>query len=297
MSSLQTGFLSNLKLICGDDTEFLVHKLVLCSQSDFFHKACSIDMKASYIDTLDDSNRTNPEQEKHEGVIRASEDSSLITSLLHFCYSGDYQVPEDPLFVAGIGHKALHHAMVYVAADKYGVPALMDFATVRFKEDLSTFMNDRADSSPLYIAPSLFKDNEHREQDVAQLFDAISYIYEHTTSNRRIHQRIRQLAVQIPWHHKLLERYENAWANLLEKAPEYAVDLTARLSKDLVAHESHHHLREHSKEYACHTCDAVFSVSKTHRENEGWCPSCGSHFRNLELCETTMPRVARSEQW
>lgn len=43
--ALQTGFMSDLKLISGDGKLFDVHKLVLCTQSDFFMAACTVDMK------------------------------------------------------------------------------------------------------------------------------------------------------------------------------------------------------------------------------------------------------------
>lgn len=47
--------MSDLKLICGDGVEFDVHKVVICSQSDFFDKACTVDMKARQLILVNDA--------------------------------------------------------------------------------------------------------------------------------------------------------------------------------------------------------------------------------------------------
>lgn len=43
---LDTGKYTDLKLVCGE-MELKVHRAVVCTQSDFFDKACSSDFKVS----------------------------------------------------------------------------------------------------------------------------------------------------------------------------------------------------------------------------------------------------------
>jgi len=47
LSSLETGDFSDLKIVSGDGKEFNVHKVVMCTQSQFFRAACTVDMKVS----------------------------------------------------------------------------------------------------------------------------------------------------------------------------------------------------------------------------------------------------------
>lgn len=73
-SVLDTGFCSDVQLICGDKT-FNVHKLILCSRSDFFRNAF---FKAGM-------------EEQRSGTMTLREkEPAIVKAMLEFLYKRDY---------------------------------------------------------------------------------------------------------------------------------------------------------------------------------------------------------------
>ncbi|KAL8927009.1 MAG: hypothetical protein Q9208_002554 [Pyrenodesmia sp. 3 TL-2023] len=144
-----TGKFTDLTLISGGQ-EFKCHKLVLCSQSPFFEKAC-----------------TNGFQESQTSTIHLPDDDPLYLSLmLEFFYTKKYSVDR---------HFDLEHAMdrvtahiaLYTLGDKYEIPALCRFSADEFKTGQSIPQT----VSLLETVPLIYT----RTSEICPLRDAVVY--------------------------------------------------------------------------------------------------------------------------
>ncbi|OJD32285.1 btb poz domain protein [Diplodia corticola] len=80
-----------------------VHKLIVCSQSDFFANAM----------------KDNTFKESHTSLIHLpADDAPAVRAMLQYMYTGTYDMP---VFVGAIDAMLLVHLRVYLLADKYAV--------------------------------------------------------------------------------------------------------------------------------------------------------------------------------
>lgn len=115
-------------VICKDRT-WNVHKLVVCTQSDFFSKACD----GSFVvwmpsDVLMSEYKLTLRQEAQENKITLSDDDSdvidvMLRYLYHFDYSDEIEGGIPPLLLN------LH---LFAIADKYFIEPLQKLATEKF---------------------------------------------------------------------------------------------------------------------------------------------------------------------
>lgn len=224
------------------------------------------------------------EQEKREGIIRISESSDIMQSVLHFCYSGTYEAPADQGIPTAnqsvtaeksLGQQSFHHAQVYEIAVKYGFPSLLDFVVNQWKKDIKSFMQySPTKGAPLpRLRPGLWSSDAARHEDLKILLDAIFHIYEHEDGVWH-HDRIRLLLTEIPWGYKLVFDNKSIWMDFFERTPGYAVDLVARLSLRVTELEDEFKTTKH---YECGLCGSI-QLMDTHcdaEEDEGYCFYCG----------------------
>ncbi|KAF2434943.1 hypothetical protein EJ08DRAFT_722179 [Tothia fuscella] len=112
------GKFSDLTVFCHEDKYFL-HKSVLCTQSEFFAKACDGNFK-----------------EGKTGVIDLSEDDRFaIKAMLEFLYRCDYhyKLPKPEESRISDSEMSLH-VKVYAIADKYFISSLKNPALAKFKK-------------------------------------------------------------------------------------------------------------------------------------------------------------------
>ncbi|KAF2802155.1 uncharacterized protein BDZ99DRAFT_353924, partial [Mytilinidion resinicola] len=98
------GEYSDLKIICNGAT-YKVHRLILCSQINFFERACKGSWRASAIDLSHD-------------------DSYAVGAMIRYAYRDHYGPAEnlDP------EEQVLRHVHVHAIAAKYNIPGLQTMA-------------------------------------------------------------------------------------------------------------------------------------------------------------------------
>ncbi|KAJ4137127.1 hypothetical protein NW768_002707 [Fusarium equiseti] len=96
-------------IIRCEDKEFAVHKLVLCSHSEYFIKQFS----GQWTESVD-------------GIINIADfDVTVVEAMVHFMYHRGYDVPSEQSAMA-------FHATVYQIADKYNMQSMKQHARSRF---------------------------------------------------------------------------------------------------------------------------------------------------------------------
>ncbi|KXT08474.1 hypothetical protein AC579_4432 [Pseudocercospora musae] len=119
---LDTGNFSDLQVTCGD-SQWAVHKAIICTQSDFFN-ACSKNFK-----------------EAEEGVIKMPDDNKhAVDALITYLYKADY---DDELAVKDLAPIVLS-VHVHSIADKYNVTDLAELAAAKVAKRATTEWNTSA---------------------------------------------------------------------------------------------------------------------------------------------------------
>ncbi|KAI7332536.1 hypothetical protein KC315_g4609 [Hortaea werneckii] len=126
------GEYSDLAITCGERT-WKVHRLVLCTQSDYFRKACN-----------------GPFTEAQDRKIDLSDDDvHVLATLLHYLYHFDYD--DEHHFVHG--HDAMtHNICMALIADKYNVQPLLILACEKLKGRVSTHWDTPAFAAAISLA-------------------------------------------------------------------------------------------------------------------------------------------------
>ncbi|KAL0258166.1 hypothetical protein SLS55_007338 [Diplodia seriata] len=101
----------------ADARERLLHKIVLCSQSEFFKLMLAAPMK-----------------ESRESVVHLHEDPELVDSALDFMYLGalTYELPDH----ASPADAAIRILGIYEIANQYMIDALLNATAIRFSDHL-----------------------------------------------------------------------------------------------------------------------------------------------------------------
>ncbi|KAI7152919.1 hypothetical protein KC349_g8698 [Hortaea werneckii] len=126
------GEYSDLAITCGERT-WKVHRLVLCTQSEYFHKACN-----------------GPFTEAQDRKIDLSDDDvHVLATMLHYLYHFDYD--DEHHFVHG--HDAMtHNICMALIADKYNVQPLLILACEKLKGRVSTHWDTPAFAAAISLA-------------------------------------------------------------------------------------------------------------------------------------------------
>lgn len=132
--------------MCGSDT-YLVHKAIVCPQSDFFRAACRPDTfaegKTGVINIPANSGRADA---FYDQPFRAEEfdwdlDVETIGSvklMIHYFYHHDYlgRVTEEFQLYSDKHRKGMlaEHSRMYAMGEKYGIPGLKTLAVANFQK-------------------------------------------------------------------------------------------------------------------------------------------------------------------
>ncbi|KAF4495006.1 hypothetical protein FAGAP_8832 [Fusarium agapanthi] len=103
---------TDFTFVCGA-TQFPVHKVIVCSQSDVFHAAC-----------------TGPFKESSTNEFDLSEFSvDHVTWLIDFLYTGAYETPKDS--------NLDDHIYMFAMGDMYRIEPLAEYAAEKFRVGIS----------------------------------------------------------------------------------------------------------------------------------------------------------------
>jgi len=187
-------------------------------------------------------------QEQSSGVITLHEDLAEVTVLLEFVYTGRFEIPLAKWRTSWLP-VLLFVVKVYVLADKYSIDLLKLEANSQLKTILAVIVDEflHIDECNEVKEEDLWED-ELLEGDVWQqeykfrcphypaqtqyveqiLMPCIRFIYENT------HDRNDALGAticKIEWKPHELSRSWEAWTDLLECVPEYALDYMLKCAK------------------------------------------------------------------
>jgi len=155
-----------------------------------------------------------------------TESSAIIKALLNYCYCtcphDDYEDPDAD--VNGPTYALEHHAELYVAADKYRLLELKDWAE-QCLHDYIGFTNKSL------ISHSSSNEDEHGTHQVdhvwearfRDLSDAVKTLLEHT----REEDPVRSSLLDIEWGRFALGDHCKTWITIVEENPGYAAELMA----------------------------------------------------------------------
>ncbi|OJD32300.1 btb poz-like protein [Diplodia corticola] len=118
---------SDLLIRCNNGDEHRAHRVILCSQSEFFRRACN--PKTGFKEAL-------------SGIIELRhDDPSTVRAMLEFCYTFTYTPPPPPApqqsHQPAEEDRMIFHVHMYAVGDIYAIPALKRLAVQNFERDVS----------------------------------------------------------------------------------------------------------------------------------------------------------------
>jgi hypothetical protein len=218
---------SDVIIVCGGGTDRIpAHRVILMAQSSFFEAAFSVNMKVQHSSQIEHclfTTETDVPQENLEGIIDLPESTAVIRSILSYLYTNEYDAAVPYL---------MHQLEVYVAADKYDIPALKSTAA----RHAVAYLDAAECNFKRMTAPDLGT----MTVSGTALSTVIQYIYSNTLDGGNI---LRQKLVSIVRNSLPAEQTDTeheAWAQLFGAVPSFAVDLLISRPPSL---KSHHKLR------------------------------------------------------
>lgn len=158
-----SGAFSDLVVVCNG-VEYKVHKLVLCSQSDFFNKACGPNFKVSRLQPRllhVACKHTDCQKEGVDGKINLIDDDPLaVDAMLHYLYHFDYEEYSEPrqpnnaaammfsIRVYNIANKYLINPLKQIATKNFRRHALAEWQTAAFPEAVAEVYKTMPESKP-----------------------------------------------------------------------------------------------------------------------------------------------------
>ncbi|KAI4748053.1 amino acid transporter [Aureobasidium sp. EXF-12298] len=140
------GAYSDLKIVCGSDT-YLVHKAIVCPQSDFFRAACRPDTfaegRTGVINIPASSGRPNAFYDQPFNAEEFDWDLDVETTesvkiMIHYFYHHDYLERETAKlqFYSDKCRNGMlaEHSRMYAMGEKYGVPGLKALAIAKVQK-------------------------------------------------------------------------------------------------------------------------------------------------------------------
>ncbi|KAG9849350.1 hypothetical protein KCU98_g4944, partial [Aureobasidium melanogenum] len=199
------GAYSDLKIVCGSDT-YLVHKAIVCPQSDFFRAACRPDTfaegKTGVVNIPDSSGRADAFYDQPFNAEDFDWDLDVETTesvkfMIHYFYHHDYLERE----MAEIEGSVLHsdkcrkgilaeHSRMYAMGERYGVPGLKALAIANFQKSFialnhaglaagiiiahkSTPEADKALRSQIWFLLDIYIYHYMEDQEIQQIISSI----------------------------------------------------------------------------------------------------------------------------
>ncbi|KAK5696414.1 hypothetical protein LTR17_024215 [Elasticomyces elasticus] len=199
----RTSKYSDLTVTCGG-LEWNVHKSIICTQSDFFAKACDGSFRVRGKIESDVKSRilTIKQEAKEARIDLSSDDHRAVAALLYFFYHGDYCAADthsedcSPLML---------HVKLYVMADKYFSERLRQVSLSKLVSDMSTGYKTHA------------------------FADTVTEIYATTSSG----SQLRALAVKATKEHASslfgVRKYNGRFKEVAWRTPEFAADVARAL--------------------------------------------------------------------
>ncbi|KAF5644796.1 hypothetical protein F25303_5847 [Fusarium sp. NRRL 25303] len=116
----ERGEFTDFPFACEGQT-INVHKIIICSQSTVFHRACTGKLKVQFA-TKHTFMSANKAQEASSGTYDINDHPlDAVNRMVEYFYTGTYEIPEDAdLFT---------HASMFTLADKYGIGGLQALAS------------------------------------------------------------------------------------------------------------------------------------------------------------------------
>lgn len=242
-SSLTSGYFSDLKIF-SENQEFKVHRLVVCTQSEYFYRL----LGGEWAETI---NKEIYLKEDHPHAVEA---------MIRFLYGIDYDSKSSLQSSSGFQNSSsdeknsteyaqlspiLLNVMVYQLGDKYIIPQLKLQAKEKFEKLLKTSW--AADDFPI----------------------AITEAYERTTKDDR---GLRDPLVAITHEHFDVLKKRDGFNNVLETVVGFAADLIRSLP-----------LPTGLKKCRCPSCDKNFYLESSdickpnsYPQSRSFCTKCGN---------------------
>ncbi|KAK5170565.1 uncharacterized protein LTR77_005153 [Saxophila tyrrhenica] len=178
---LLTGAYSDLTIHCGEKS-WAVHKVLLCSRSDYFKAACRPDAFKEGHDAC--INLVATTDEGHEDDLSA-DNPEAVELMIDLIYRHNYTAPHIHISVAsangGGGHSnnravpwltpsgdcnVVMHAKMYALGSKYGIKSLQDVAKIKFSEAACYAWNDRRFVDAIQVVYTTTPDEDKGLRDI-----------------------------------------------------------------------------------------------------------------------------------
>jgi hypothetical protein len=127
--------------VCGSDT-YLVHKAIICSQSDFFKAACRPDTFQEGSTNIINITASSGRDKAEDTYITSEafdwdldvETTASVNLMIHYFYHHDYLEQETVQTDMGVLPKGLldEHSRMYAMGEKYGISGLKALALAKF---------------------------------------------------------------------------------------------------------------------------------------------------------------------
>lgn len=195
-----SGNYSDVRITCGKKT-WNLHRSVLCTQSEFFAKACnkvrsrSVDFSTKTLICAQDAKASDIDLSEHDVMV--------VGAMLYFFYHGDYITRSHTSKTLSA---TMLHAKLYIIGDKYSIDHLQREALHKLKYEIS---------------------NSWASDDFA---DAIAEIYASTTAKvaGRDHE-LRQVVVEVAKEHAAAffsnDHQYARFKVVVSSTPEFATDV------------------------------------------------------------------------
>ncbi|KAI4718036.1 Arabinanase/levansucrase/invertase [Aureobasidium sp. EXF-10727] len=138
----ETGMYSDLTVTCGTDS-YKVHKAIVCTQSEFFYRACKGSFKEGQTGIIEIPARNTKDCRSEIDWDPDAEDPETVKHMMRYLYHQDYletetcPAPGERTDCEVKDGSLLQHALLYAMGDKYGIPDLKKLARQKFAEALN----------------------------------------------------------------------------------------------------------------------------------------------------------------
>ncbi|KAJ6024051.1 hypothetical protein N7540_004848 [Penicillium herquei] len=208
---------SDLTLVC-EGHEFKVHKVLICSQIETIHAAC-----------------TEIFQEAQTGVYEFEEESHIVVSkVVSFLYTQSYDESQgkegDDNAIPEFSDLQLH-ARVFAFADRYHIPRLMSFSAEKYKAGLD-FLATKPPT--LWRRQKLHEENKPKRlrrtceisSSVIEFLESVPDVFNLTPeATVQLGQICLQFACQRVPYYSMTESFREPYENTLSEAPQFAKGL------------------------------------------------------------------------
>ncbi|KAH0372380.1 hypothetical protein KCU65_g1159, partial [Aureobasidium melanogenum] len=203
------GAYSDLKIVCGSDT-YLVHKAIVCPQSDFFRAACRPDTfaegKTGVINIPASSGRAdsfydqplNAEDFDWDLDVETTESIKL---MIHYFYHHNYLEREiaelnEDVFYSDKNRNGIlaQHSRMYAMGEKYSIPDLKTLAITNFQKSFVRTHHAGLAAGAIIAYKSIPETHKVMRNQISLLLDIYGPEYERDAEIQQIISTIPGLA-------------------------------------------------------------------------------------------------------